>query len=35
VGDEHDAARVAWATLKLSQAGERPVRLDRLAARSG
>lgn len=33
--DRHDAARVAWATIKLTEVGQRPVGLDRLAAQVG
>jgi hypothetical protein len=29
--DKQNAARVAWATIKLTQAGQRPVSLDQLA----
>jgi len=35
MGDKQNAARVAWATIKLSQVGQRPVSLDRLAAQVG
>jgi alkylmercury lyase len=31
MGDKQNAARVAWATIKLSQVGQRPVSLDQLA----
>jgi alkylmercury lyase len=31
MGDKQHAARVAWATIKLTQAGQRPVSLDQLA----
>jgi hypothetical protein len=31
MGDKQHAARVAWATVKLTQAGQRPVSLDQLA----
>jgi alkylmercury lyase len=31
MGDKQHAARVAWATIKLTQAGHRPVSLDQLA----
>ena len=33
--DRHDAARVAWATIKLSRVGQRPVSLDQLATQAG
>ena len=33
--DKQHAARVAWATIKLSQAGQRPVSLDQLATQVG
>jgi alkylmercury lyase len=35
MGDKQNAARVAWATIKLSQAGQRPVSLDQLATQVG
>jgi alkylmercury lyase len=35
MGDKQDAARVAWATIKLSQVGQRPVSLDQLATHVG
>jgi alkylmercury lyase len=35
IGDKQNAARVAWATIKLSQIGQRPVRLDQLATQVG
>jgi alkylmercury lyase len=35
MGDKQNAARVAWATSKLSQAGQRPVSLERLATQLG
>jgi alkylmercury lyase len=35
MGDKQNAARVAWATIKLSQAGQRPVSLDQLASHVG
>jgi alkylmercury lyase len=35
MGDEQNAARVAWATTKLSEAGQRPVSLDQLATQLG
>jgi alkylmercury lyase len=31
MGDKQNAARVAWAMIKLSQVGQRPVSLDQLA----
>jgi hypothetical protein len=31
MGDKQHAARVAWATIKRTQAGQRPVSLDQLA----
>jgi hypothetical protein len=31
--DKDNAVRVAWATIKLSEVGQRPVRVDQLAAR--
>lgn len=31
MGDKQHAARIAWATIKLSQMGQRPVSLDQLA----
>jgi alkylmercury lyase len=31
MGDKQNAARIAWATIKLSQMGQRPVSLDQLA----
>jgi hypothetical protein len=31
MGDKQDAARVTWATIKLTQVGQRPVSLDQLA----
>jgi hypothetical protein len=33
--DRQNAARVAWATIKLTQAGQRPVSLDQLATHVG
>jgi alkylmercury lyase len=33
--DRRNAARVAWATIKLSQVGQRPVSLDQLATQLG
>jgi hypothetical protein len=33
--DKQNAARVAWATIKLSQVGQRPVGLDQLATHVG
>lgn len=35
MGDKQDAARVAWATIKLTQVGRRPVILDQLAIHVG
>jgi hypothetical protein len=35
MGDKQNAARVAWATIKLSQVGQRPVSLDQLATQLG
>jgi alkylmercury lyase len=35
MGDEQNAARVAWAVIKLSQVGQRPVSLDQLATDVG
>jgi hypothetical protein len=35
MGDKQNAARVAWATIKLTQAGQRPVSLDQLASHVG
>src|SRR5436190_12700493 len=35
VGDKDDAARAAWATIKLSEIGTQPVSLDRVAALAG
>ena len=35
MSDKQNAARVAWATIKLSQAGQRPVGLDQLATQVG
>jgi hypothetical protein len=35
MGDKQNAARVAWATIKLSQVGQRPVSLDQLATHVG
>jgi alkylmercury lyase len=35
MGDKQHAARVAWAAIKLSQAGQRPVSLDQLATQVG
>jgi alkylmercury lyase len=35
MGDKQHAARVAWATVKLTQAGQRPVSLDQLATHVG
>lgn len=35
MGDKQNAARVAWATIKLTQAGQRPVSLDQLATHVG
>jgi alkylmercury lyase len=32
MGDKQHAARIAWATIKLSQMGQRPVSLDQLAS---
>lgn len=31
MGDKQHAARVAWATIKLTQVGQRPVSLDQVA----
>jgi alkylmercury lyase len=35
MGEKQNAARVAWATIKLTQAGQRPVSLDQLATHVG
>jgi alkylmercury lyase len=35
MGDKQDAARVAWATIKLALVGQRPVSLDQLATHVG
>jgi hypothetical protein len=35
MGDKQDAARVTWATIKLTQVGQRPVSLDQLATHVG
>jgi alkylmercury lyase len=35
MGDKQNAARVAWATIKLTQVGQRPVSLDQLATHVG
>jgi hypothetical protein len=35
MGDKQHTARVAWATIKLTQAGQRPVSLDQLATQVG
>jgi hypothetical protein len=35
LGDKQNAARVAWATIKLSHVGQRPVSLDQLATHVG
>jgi alkylmercury lyase len=35
MGDKQNAARVAWATIKLSHVGQRPVSLDQLATHVG
>jgi Alkylmercury lyase len=35
MGDKQRAARVAWATITLSEAGQRPVSLDQLATQVG
>jgi alkylmercury lyase len=35
MGDKQNAARVAWATIKLSQVGQRPVSLEQLATQLG
>jgi alkylmercury lyase len=35
MSDKQNAARVAWATIKLTQAGQRPVSLDQLATHVG
>jgi alkylmercury lyase len=35
MGDKQDAARVAWAAIKLSQVGQCPVSLDQLATQVG
>jgi alkylmercury lyase len=35
MGDKQHAARVAWATIKLTQAGQHPVSLDQLATHVG
>jgi hypothetical protein len=35
MGDRQNAARVAWATIKLSRVGQRPVSLGQLATQVG